>query len=114
MKTVNLNLENYKQLTTQDGVTVIDAWASWCGPCQMFAPVYEKVSEQYPQHSFAKMNVQQETELRDKLEIEYIPTLLIYKNGQLIYKEAGSPPEDILQQLIEHAEKFVPEQSVQN
>ncbi|CDZ79153.1 Thioredoxin C-1 [Legionella massiliensis] len=83
----------------------IDFWAEWCAPCKQFALVYERVAELNPTITFAKVNIEAEPELADSLQIRSIPHLMIFKQGILIYSEAGSMPESMLKDLVEQAIK---------
>jgi thioredoxin 1 len=70
----------------------------------MFAPVFEKAAERHPAHVFAKLDTQNQTELRDQLGIEHIPTLMVFRDGILLYKDAGSPPAEVLDDIVAQAE----------
>jgi len=76
--TVELNRDNFKQTVDDNGVVLVDFWAEWCGPCRMFAPIYEEVSERYPGVVFGKINTEIERELAQMFGIRSIPTLMIF------------------------------------
>ena len=103
MTTIELTSENHDAVTTQDGVVVVAAWAPWCAPCRGFAPTFEKVASEHPDCVFAKLNTEAEKELRNRLGIQNIPTLIVYRDGIMLYREAGSPPASALKELIEQA-----------
>lgn len=91
--------ENIAQ--AKQGAYVIDFWASWCGPCKMFAPVFDKLSDEINDVSFCKVNVDDEPELAAKLRIASIPTILFLKDGVVTAKSVGFMPEDELRDFIE-------------
>ena len=91
--------ENIAQ--AKQGAYVIDFWASWCGPCKMFAPVFDKLSDEINDVSFCKVNVDDEPELAAKLRIASIPTILFVKDGVVTAKSVGFMPEDELRDFIE-------------
>jgi thioredoxin len=79
---------------------LVDFWAEWCGPCRMFGPVYEKVSEEFPEITFAKIDTEAEREIAAAAGITSIPTLMAFRDGVLLYREAGALPEPSLRELI--------------
>jgi len=79
---------------------LVDFWAEWCGPCRMFGPVYEKVSEEFPEITFAKIDTEAEREIAAAAGISSIPTLMAFRDGVLLYREAGALPEPALRELI--------------
>lgn len=100
MSTINLTLETFEETVMADGITLVDFWAEWCGPCKMFGPIYEKVSEQYPDITFAKVDTEAEREIAAAAGITSIPTLMAFRDGILLYREAGALPEQSLQKLV--------------
>jgi thioredoxin 1 len=85
---------------TKDGIVLIDFWASWCGPCVRFAPVYEKVSERHPDIVFAKVDTEAEQALAMEFDIRSIPTLMAVRDGVLVFSQPGALPEQALESLI--------------
>lgn len=102
----HLNYENFTENTSQDGIVIIDFWAEWCGACKDFNPIYEKVANKFSQHVFAKIDTVKEKKLTSVLEIENIPTLMIYRDGILIFQQPGYYEEDKLQDIIKQAENI--------
>jgi thioredoxin 1 len=85
----SLTTEAFDQFTGQDGLTVIDFWASWCGPCIQMAPQFEKAAELRPDYHFAKVNVDEEPQLAAKYQVSSIPTLAVLRDGELLGMAPG-------------------------
>ncbi len=103
MATVDLTPENFKDVIEQNDFVVIDFWAPWCGPCQSFGPVYDQVSEKHDDVVFAKVNTQEQQELAGMFGIRSIPTLMLFREQVVLYKEPGALPQSSFEQLIEEA-----------
>lgn len=103
---LELTPETYDKTVDQDRIVLVDAWAAWCGACRKFAPVFEKAATDYPQHVFAKLDTQAHMGLVQELNIVQIPTLLIYRDGIMLYREAGSPDAVALADLISQVENL--------
>ena len=93
----------FEAYINKNSIVFIDFWAEWCAPCKAFAKVYEAIAKEYPDIQFAKVNIEEEQELSDSLQIRSIPHLMIFKEGILIYSEAGSMPESTLKDLVKQA-----------
>ena len=100
MATKNLTKAEFEQLNDAGGITLVDFWADWCGPCHRFAPVYERVSEKHPDITFAKVDTDAEQDLAMQFEIFSIPTLMAIRDGVVVFQQAGAMPEATLENLI--------------
>lgn len=96
---INLTAADFES-TIAEGTVLIDFWASWCGPCRSFAPVFEKASEAHPDLVFAKVDTEAEQALAGGLRIQSIPTLMIFRDGILLFNQAGALPAPALEDLI--------------
>ena len=100
MATVNLTAETFQQTVTGEGITLVDWWASWCGPCRSFAPVFEASSEEHGDITFAKIDTEAERDLAAAARIMSIPTLMVFRDGVLLFSQAGALPPAALEELI--------------
>lgn len=103
MSTIDVTEDTFQETVTQDGIVFVDAWADWCGPCKQFAPTYEKASEKHTDVTFAKLDTEANQQLASALEIQAIPTLMAFRDGILIFQNAGALPpaafDDLIQQV---------------
>ncbi|MEP6859373.1 MAG: thioredoxin domain-containing protein [Deltaproteobacteria bacterium] len=97
--------------TIATGIVVIDWWAAWCGPCRAFAPVFEAASQRHPTVTFGKVDTDGETQLAARFEISAIPTLMVFRDGVLVFRRAGAIGVDGLDVLIDHV-KALPSSEV--
>jgi len=98
--TTDLTAATFESTVTGDGIVLVDFWASWCGPCRMFAPVFERASAQHPDIVFAKVDTEAEQALAGRLGITSIPTLMAFRDGVLLFAQPGALPAPALDQLI--------------
>jgi thioredoxin len=101
MATVTVTAENFAETVGGDGITLIDFWAAWCGPCRSFAPVYERMSEKHTDITFAKVDTEAEQVLAEEFDIQAIPTIMAVRDGIVVYSQPGALPEKALESLIE-------------
>ncbi|WP_457606689.1 thioredoxin [Nitratifractor sp.] len=99
----NLTTENFNEKVQNHQIAILDFWAPWCGPCRSFAPVFEKVAQEYPEILFGKINTEEEQELGAYFQVRSIPTLMVIKEGVVVFNQAGALPEDALKEIVEQA-----------
>ncbi len=98
--TIEITAANFKELVEKDGIVFLDWWASWCGPCRAFGPVYEKVAATHPDIAFGKVDTEAEQQLAAAFDIRSIPTLMILRDNVLVFSQAGALPEAALDDLV--------------
>lgn len=105
MATVALTNEDFGPTVEKDGIVFVDFWAAWCGPCRMFSPIFEAASEEHPDVVFAKVDTDAQQELAVGLDVQSIPTVMGFRDGYLVFREAGvlnkRQLEGVLQQVRE-------------
>jgi len=101
MATIEINADDFEDTITDNDIVLVDFWAEWCGPCKRFGPIYEKTSEEYQGVVFAKLDTEANQELSGQLGIEGIPTLMAFREGVLVFNQAGALPGPALKQVVD-------------
>ncbi|MBS1836341.1 MAG: thioredoxin [Actinobacteria bacterium] len=106
MATTDLTSPDFEPTVNGEGIVLVDFWASWCGPCRSFAPVFEAASEDNPDITFAKVDTEAQQDLAAALQIMSIPTLMMFRDGVLLFSQPGALPRQALDDLIRQAREL--------
>src|SRR6516165_8290298 len=101
MRTIALTKDTFEDTVTRQGITLVDWWASWCGPCRMFAPLFEQASDTHQDVTFGKIDTEDQQELSAAAGITSIPTLMAFRDGILVFRQPGALPAAALEQVIQ-------------
>ena len=100
MSTTTLSAAGFEDVLKENDIVLVDFWASWCGPCRMFAPVFEKASDEHPDIVFGKVDTEAERSLAAAAGIQSIPTLMAFREGVLVFSQPGALPASALSEVI--------------
>ena len=101
MSTIALTEDTFEETVTEPGITLVDWWASWCGPCRMFGPVFQAASDRHSDITFGKIDTEDQPELSAAARITSIPTLMAFRDGILVFSQPGALPAASLEKLIQ-------------
>ena len=106
MSTIELTTENFSETVNSDKIVLVDFWATWCGPCRQFGPIFEEASEKYPDIVFGKIDTDDQQQLAMAAQITSIPTLMVFRDGIVVFRQSGALPLSALEDLISQVQNL--------
>lgn len=104
MAVIEITKDNFEsEVLKSEKIVLLDFWASWCGPCRMVSPIVDEIAEEMPEIKVGKVNVDEEGELALKFQVMSIPSLFVFKNGQILEQSVGAKPKNQIIEMIEKA-----------
>ncbi len=102
----NLTSENFNEKVSSSDIAILDFWAPWCGPCKQFAPIFEEVSSNHPDILFGKINTEEQQELAQYFQIQSIPTVMVIRDGVVVFAQPGLLPKEALEDIIKQVKEL--------
>ena len=106
MSTIELTTENFSETVNSDKIVLVDFWATWCGPCRQFGPIFEEASEKYPDIVFGKVDTDDQQQMAMAAQITSIPTLMVFRDGIVVFRQSGALPLSALEDLISQVQNL--------
>ncbi|MDF1881215.1 thioredoxin [Sulfurimonas sp. MAG313] len=106
MAYIDLTTKNFDEIRDNNEIIIIDFWAQWCGPCIQFAPTFEKVSDENPDITFGKLNIDEQSAIANYYGVSSVPTIVVIRDGIVLLNRAGSLPEDALNDIVTHVKSI--------
>lgn len=108
MAVIHATQNDFEKIATTNEIIVVDFWATWCGPCRAFGPIFESVSNKFSDIPFVKVDIDQSPDLAETAAIKAVPTIMIIKRGEVLYRQAGALRPDDLEDLVNQAKAYEP------